>query len=104
MADLIDRETAKRELLNKATIINDRRFMKTDSAIAVLDLIPAAPVRPDRRGKWKPSLKFPGYYECSACADCFIDPDWLEKGKWHFCPHCGADLRSDEERTAANEK
>lgn len=56
-----------------------------------------------KRGTWKPSLKYPGFYECSACADCFIDPDYLEKGKWHFCPHCGADLRSDEERTAANE-
>lgn len=42
--DYISREEAKRELLTEATIINDRRFMKTDSAIAVLDLIPAADV------------------------------------------------------------
>lgn len=42
--DYISREEAKRELLTKATIINDRRFMKTDSAIAVLDFIPAADV------------------------------------------------------------
>ena len=42
--DYISREEAKSELLTEATIINDRRFMKTDSAIAVLDLIPAADV------------------------------------------------------------
>ena len=46
MGDYISREAAKRELLENATIINDRRFMKTCDAMALLDLVPAANVRP----------------------------------------------------------
>lgn len=42
----VSREEVKQELLENATIINDRRYMKTCDAMAVLDLVPPANVRP----------------------------------------------------------
>ena len=52
--------------------------------------LPAADVRPVRRGKWEPSEKYKGYVSCSVCHDCYVEQEWVTKLKWNFCPNCGA--------------
>ena len=42
-------------------------------------------------GRWEKS-KLIGYLRCSACKDAHIYEDWLEDGKWEFCPNCGAKM------------
>lgn len=65
-------------------------------------------LQPIKRGEWiKGEGEFAGYAICSNCRKCGVDPDWIEKetgGKFKFCPECGADMRSDEERTVANDR
>lgn len=65
-------------------------------------------MQPIKRGEWIGSGD--GYadgeivldiWECSNCGT--VMDDWDEKPNYKFCPCCGADMRSDEERTAANE-
>lgn len=94
MDDYISREEAKRELLENATIINDRRFMKTCDAMAMLDLAPAADVRPVVRGEWIPYD--PIHTDCMCCSEC----EWIvspsDSEIFAFCPNCGADMRPQE--------
>ena len=61
--------------------------------------LPAADVRPVVRGEWEPSEKYKGYVSCSICHDCYVEPEWVTKLKWKFCPNCGADMRTKEEET-----
>lgn len=60
--------------------------------------IPAADVRPVRKGSWYGSGD--GYadghlvideWECPCCGKYF--QEWDEKPDWNFCPNCGADMR-----------
>jgi hypothetical protein len=66
---------------------------------ALMD-IPAADVRPVVRGKWEPSEKYKGYVSCSICHDCYVEPEWVTKLKWGFCPNCGADMRGEADEKA----
>ena len=50
--------------------------------------LPAADVRENRRGKWKPYLPEGLRYQCSECGSRYEIP-------WHFCPNCGADMRGE---------
>ena len=59
--------------------------------------LPPADVRPVVRGRWEPSEKFKGYVSCSICHDCYVELEWVTKMKWNYCPHCGADMREDDE-------
>lgn len=54
----------------------------------VFDAIPAADVRPVRRGKWK-FISFMTV-KCSNCQETFRE---LEGDS--FCPNCGADMRPE---------
>lgn len=48
------------------------------------------------RAMWRNSASYPGYLVCSNCNDCYIDREWLEDGKWIFCPTCGARMMGAE--------
>lgn len=60
-----------------------------------------------KRGQWNGSGD--GYADGELvldmweCSNCGYEADGDEKPDFNFCPCCGADMRSDEERTAANE-
>lgn len=47
-------------------------------------------------GRWE-KAHISGYLKCNCCKDAFIYGEWLESGKWNYCPHCGADMRGEED-------
>lgn len=56
---------------------------------------PAADAAPIKHGVWE-KTDSAHLLRCSACHDCYIDDNWLDGKHWNFCPHCGADLRGEE--------
>ena len=48
----------------------------------------------ERRGEWEKS-EYTGFVRCNLCKDAYIDEEWLEAGKWGYCPNCGADMRGE---------
>lgn len=59
-------------------------------------LLPAADVVEVRHGRWE-KTSMDGFLRCSVCHDCYIDDNWLDGKHWNFCPHCGADLRGEDD-------
>lgn len=55
-----------------------------------IERLPAADVRENRHGKWKPYLPEGLRYQCSECGSRYENP-------WHFCPNCGADMREEKD-------
>lgn len=91
MTDYISREAAIAAVDNYSHVYFPRNKRK-------LEEIPAADVRPVRRGKWAkelhPNVRY-NQYKCSICGE-FSGHDsegWI----WapNFCPHCGADMREE---------
>lgn len=60
--------------------------------ILVDDLIQNAPVVERRKhGKWE-EFGHAGWRVCSVCHNCYVEPEWIIKDKWKYCPQCGARL------------
>ena len=53
--------------------------------------IPSADAEMIVHGKWVPS-KFSGIMTCSVCKDCLLENEWITRGKWNYCPNCGAKM------------
>lgn len=90
MAEYIEREALKAEFTG-----NFRDDYPTNLIKAIIDNEPAADVAEVRRGKWVNDI-------CSVCER--VNPTITEDfcGNYiskplAYCPHCGADMRSDEE-------
>ena len=91
MAEYIEREALLKDIENdKMTVLFDKT-----SAIHHVKNQPAADVADVRRGKWVNDI-------CSVCER--VNPTITEDfcGNYiskplAYCPHCGADMRSDEE-------
>lgn len=69
-----------------------------NGAILAAGRVPAADVRPVKRGEWVGD--YDGYadgmpvydmWSCSVCGKRF--DEWDERPSWNFCPNCGADMR-----------
>ena len=45
-------------------------------------------------GRWE-QAEYHGFVRCDQCKDVYINEEWLEDGKWNYCPNCGADMRGD---------
>ena len=66
--------------------------------------IPAADVRPVKRGKWEQTIQPMGWHEeecatCSVCGEDFVLDEWAMDeftNLMHFCPNCGADMREEQ--------
>lgn len=54
--------------------------------------VTAADVAPVRHGKWELSKNYVGYCSCSLCSDCYVEPEWVDRLHWRFCPNCGAKM------------
>ena len=59
-----------------------------------IESIPAADVRPVKRGKWEMTTLDDGYgeyqlYKCDKCGA-------LTAQRRNFCPNCGADMREEQ--------
>lgn len=89
MAEYIERETARKYILDEYPLLQRDRLTRT------IDDIPAADVRPVVRGTWVGIDDFPHEdWECDHCG-CVVgntDDPW---NYYHFCPNCGADMREE---------
>ena len=45
-------------------------------------------------GKWE-KAEYHGFLRCDQCKDVYINEEWLEDGKWNYCPNCGAKMDGD---------
>ena len=74
---------------------------------AMIDSVPAADVKPVKRGEWigyPECLKYPNAYAdthivCSVCEECFSMLD-NDTERFDFCPHCGAVMSGGQDGTA----
>ena len=83
MAEYIEREAAKDELLSWAVCINHPEHLMREDAIHVLDAIPAADVEPVKRGRWLcVDTDAEQFFLCNRCK---------KKEYWesNYCPNCG---------------
>ena len=64
------------------------------SELDVVNMINHAPtIEPERKkGKWIKVCEYKYQYKCDRCGETFV-------GAWDFCGNCGADMRSEDERT-----
>lgn len=86
MSDYIEREA----LLHKI-----RWASAVEECVMSVRRMQAADVVPVKHGMWE-KTSMDGFLRCSVCHDCYIDDNWLDGKHWNFCPHCGADLRWEE--------
>lgn len=84
MSDYISREAAIEAMYKDAETHPSHTFWTSQNE--ALRNIPAADVRPVRRGKWK---VYNNTYACSACG--------RPVSFWqsNFCPNCGTDMREE---------
>ena len=45
-------------------------------------------------GRWE-KAEYHGFLRCARCKDVYINEEWLEDGKWNYCPNCGAKMDGD---------
>lgn len=96
MADYIERQAALsrfEQLKEQADTMRDKLYL--DGVLAVIDALPAANVREDVRGEWKPT-EHPIMPECEDCSVCGYRAVYGHNYK--FCPHCGARMAGGGER------
>lgn len=64
-----------------------------DQVHFTIDEIPTVDAEPVRHGHWLFHEEPDGYYhsECSECGQ-WCDEDVFLKGKWNYCPNCGAKM------------
>ena len=98
MAEYIEREAAIAAAFS-ATSLGNSAFRDVCDTVSRLRLIPAADVRPAKRGKWID--RDDDYYgwnmwSCSACGEEFVLTEGTpDMNDYHFCPNCGADMREE---------
>ena len=95
-------EISLEQLVDELVSLNDenlaRRVVESSDVqwcLSELQDILAADAAPIKHGVWEKS-NLNGFVRCSICHDCYIDDNWLDGKHWNFCPHCGADLRGEE--------
>lgn len=87
MAEYIERDAAKRELVASATNLRHPANLVTDDALFVLDSMPTADVAPVIHGQWI-EYQIPHIICCSNC-------DWgtdVAEKNFQYCPNCGAKM------------
>ena len=98
MSDYISREDVKKLLWERISLATFMRrgipnAMKSLSLISEeLEKIPAADVRPVKRGKWIPVTNGRGGHECDQCHNYAPSYQTGEERLSDFCPCCGADM------------
>lgn len=77
-------------LKNLETMLNNGKFDCLMNGNRCIN--PSADVAPVRHGKWELSKNYVGYCSCSLCSDCYVEPEWVDRLHWRFCPNCGAKM------------
>ena len=102
MAEYIEREALEKWLLTEMASLDleaDRQYVVE----RLMEAIPAADVRPVRRGTWTDAaiaadnlydthgmLYLIRGYACNCCCE-------FSLARFNFCPNCGADMRGGEQ-------
>jgi ribosomal protein L37E len=93
---LIDKQRllAEARKLNSTITGRDKPFPVAEAFMEVIEKQPT--VEPRTKGEWvmvyHNSRHTTGHIECNQCG--WRSGDWT---KHNFCPHCGADMRGEEE-------
>lgn len=93
MAEYIDREAAKKELLGWALLVRNPGYMKRDDAMYLLDHIPAADVAPVVHGRW--AHLGGDEWCCSACGFVVTTEGSWDTPTKKYCEDCGARMDGD---------
>ena len=87
MAEYIEREAAIESIMSQPPDAHYPHWYADK-----IKAIPAANVAPVRHGKWELSKNYVGYCSCSLCSNCYVEPEWVDRLHWMFCPNCGAKM------------
>ena len=106
--EYIQRETVKEWV--EQWLVQDRYYhpyakkmtIPVSELYDILSRLPAADVRPVKRGEWKETMEPMGWTEeacaeCSVCGETFVLDEYAIEDiqrEFKFCPRCGADMRS----------
>lgn len=63
-----------------------------DVARSLVMAAPTVEPEPEKRGRWEDAGNVIGYERCSCCKNCYVPADWVDGGKWKYCPECGAKM------------
>ena len=96
---------ADKIIYERATV--DTKHGRVEACVAYwsdIQLIPTADVRENVRGEWKYHSSASNLMHCSLCGYsteavlCYTPGQTAipEKIMYHFCPNCGADMRSEK--------
>lgn len=66
-----------------------------DDVVDEIDYIADADVQEVKHGKWERREEYHGYLGCSECHNAFIMREWVQNGKWNYCPSCGAKMEAE---------
>ena len=93
MAEYIEREAFIKYLRKTADELYDAPAMPMSYGIIgcanEAKAFPAADVRENVRGRWRPYSPLTDTYECDKCGYQVIDESFCT----NYCPNCGADMR-----------
>ena len=65
-----------------------------DDVMFVLDEQPTVDAVEVVHGRWE-KAEYNGFLRCDQCKDVYINEEWLEDGKWNYCPNCGSRMDGD---------
>ena len=92
MAEYIEREQVRDELLSWAVCINHPEHLLKEDALCVVDTIPAADVTPVKHGQWVNMTKAI-VDTVGSCTNCGEEAVWRSRNKpYPLCPNCGAKM------------
>ena len=78
--------------------IQHRQYERSRGWLGAMQLLYDAPtIEPESlraHGRWE---EINGYLRCSECKDVYIYEDWIEDGKWKFCPNCGSKMDKESD-------
>ena len=90
---LIDADAFLEEARNRIDMQDE--YLPIHIKYFVIDEMPTIDAEPIRYGEWigKPMICGYSRMRCSVCDNVFLD----NKGKWNYCPHCGARMVNENE-------
>ena len=75
---------------------NDAPFCSDDMESDALEYIKQLEKNQPKYGKWERREEYHGYLGCSECHNAFVLREWVQNGKWNYCPSCGAKMELSE--------
>jgi rRNA maturation endonuclease Nob1 len=86
---LIRADLLRDDIMNAWT---QKRELNVQTAVRFMQMVDEQPEVKQEEAAWVKTgdEMAHGMLTCSGCRDCYILGEWLEDGKWNFCPNCGA--------------